>query len=179
MLEALGYLSYRRGSRITRKPSRPTADDLEKRAAKHVPDAPPDSSLAQRHAHCRHCSTIAPASTTAAPPAPTSSPPPAARLQPAPPSRQRLSPRAPSNTHSTRIFVSHAAGLRSRSRAPSRLAEILRKHAEHQRPARLQYKRLMTALPSQTPVTRPSPPLTVSEALHPGIGASLLYSFAL
>ena len=48
VLEALGYVSYRRGSRITRKPSRPTADDLEKRAAQHVPDASPDSSLAQR-----------------------------------------------------------------------------------------------------------------------------------
>ena len=67
VLEALGYVSYRRGSRITRKPSRPTADDLEKRAAKHVPDASPDSSLAQRASACRHCSTIVPASTTAAP----------------------------------------------------------------------------------------------------------------
>jgi len=47
VLEALGYVSYRRGSRITRMPSRPTAEDLQKRAAKHVPDAPPDASLAQ------------------------------------------------------------------------------------------------------------------------------------
>lgn len=48
VLEALGYVSYRRGSRITRRPPRPTTDEMEKRVAKHVPDAPPEASLAQR-----------------------------------------------------------------------------------------------------------------------------------
>ena len=169
-------------SRLARyaQAARPTADDIEKRAAKHVPAAPPDASLAQCATPCRHCSTIVPASTTAAPrmrrassaahaltgASRTARP---RAIEPAPPPPIEDPSPAPSRSSSP-----STESTRNRSRPAKSL-----KQAEHQRLARLQYKRLMTALTAPSPVTRPAPPLTVSEALHPGVGASLLYSSAL
>jgi len=148
VLQALGYLSYRRGSRMTRKPSRPTADDLQKRAAKHVPDAPADSSPAQLAGalppvlHHRPCvDNGSPA------PAPTSPSPVALDSEPAPPCAPATVPARPKEVRRDSISCSTMQASRVDRAAPRTSANICEQTlASTARPHTIQASRDSTAI---------------------------------